>query len=123
MINLNETKCVACEKKSPRISPEEIDKLLSQLPQWKVKTIDDIQRLTRNYSFKNFKQAMAFTNQVADVTELENHHPQIVCEWGSVTVSWWTHSINGLHQNDFIMAAKTDEIKKRILFHNETIFI
>lgn len=73
-------------------------------------TIDGVKRLSRNFSFKDFKQAIKFVNEVANIAESENHHPQIVCEWGRVTVDWWTHKIKGLHQNDFIMAAKTDAI-------------
>jgi 4a-hydroxytetrahydrobiopterin dehydratase len=69
---------------------------------------DGIPRLERVFKFKNFAQALAFTNQVGALAEAEDHHPAILTEWGKVTVSWWTHKIKGLHQNDFIMAARTD---------------
>ncbi len=60
---------------------------------------------------KNFKQALQLTNQIGAIAEQEGHHPAILTEWGGrVTVSWWTHKIGGLHVNDFIMAAKTDEL-------------
>jgi 4a-hydroxytetrahydrobiopterin dehydratase len=62
------------------------------------------------FRFKNFRQALEFTNKIGDIAEQEGHHPVIVTEWGRVKVSWWTHKIQGLHQNDFIMAAKTDEL-------------
>ena len=57
---------------------------------------------------KNFREALAFTNQVGEIAEAQGHHPGLLTEWGKVTVTWWTHKINGLHKNDFIMAAKTD---------------
>jgi len=73
---------------------------------------DTIKRLTRNYDFKNFAEAIAFTNRVGDLAESEAHHPALLTEWGRVTVSWWTHKIRGLHVNDFIMAAKTDALSE-----------
>jgi 4a-hydroxytetrahydrobiopterin dehydratase len=66
--------------------------------------------LERLYTFKNFKQALAFTNKVAQMAEEEFHHPSLLTEWGKVTVTWWTHAIGGLHRNDFICAAKTDQL-------------
>jgi 4a-hydroxytetrahydrobiopterin dehydratase len=66
--------------------------------------------LEREFKFKNFKQALAFANQVAELAEAEFHHPAILLEWGKVTVTWWTHAIKGLHKNDFICAAKTDAL-------------
>ncbi len=60
--------------------------------------------------FRNFVEAVAFTNQVAEIAKAEGHHPVILTEWGKVTVTWWTHKIRGLHRNDFIMAAKTDRL-------------
>jgi 4a-hydroxytetrahydrobiopterin dehydratase len=67
-------------------------------------------QLERVYKFKNFKQAIAFTNKVGDMAEDEGHHPGLLTEWGKVTVTWWSHSIKGLHKNDFICAAKTDDV-------------
>ncbi len=69
---------------------------------------DGIKRLERAFKFKNFAEALAFTNSVAKTAEEEAHHPAILTERGKVTVTWWTHKIKGPHQNDFIMAAKTD---------------
>jgi 4a-hydroxytetrahydrobiopterin dehydratase len=70
---------------------------------------DGIKRLERTFKFKNFVQALEFTNQVGGLAEEEGHHPALLTEWGRVTVTWWTHKIKGLHRNDFIMAAKTDK--------------
>ncbi len=88
----------------------EIRELMPQVPEWNLIERDGVPRLERTYRFKDFAQALAFTNQVGELAEEEGHHPAILTEWGRVTVSWWTHKIWGLHRNDFIMAAKTDEL-------------
>jgi 4a-hydroxytetrahydrobiopterin dehydratase len=69
-------------------------------------------RLERTFKFENFAQALSFTNKVGEQAEEEGHHPALLTEWGKVTVTWWTHKIGGLHRNDFIMAAKTDELSE-----------
>jgi 4a-hydroxytetrahydrobiopterin dehydratase len=71
---------------------------------------DGIPQLERIFKFKIFAQAVAFTLKVGELAETEKHHPAILTEWGNVTVTWWTYAIGGLHRNDFIMAAKTDEL-------------
>ncbi len=86
--------------------------LSPQVPDWHVRTVDGEQRLERLFKFPNFRDALAFTDKVGAIAELEDHHPLIITEWGRVTVQWWTHKIRGLHQNDFIMAAKTDALFK-----------
>ena len=65
-------------------------------------------QLTREFKFRDFAQALAFTDRVGALAEEEDHHPAILTEWGKVTVAWWTHKIRGLHRNDFVMAAKSD---------------
>jgi len=92
------------------LTEAEIDELQPQVPGWKVVEKDGVSRLERVFQFKNFLQALAFTNQVGGVAESEGHHPALLTEWGKVTVTWWTHKIKGLHRNDFIMAAKTDKL-------------
>jgi len=67
-------------------------------------------RLERAYKFKDFIAALAFTNKVGEIAEMEDHHPAILTEWGQVTLTWWTHTVKGLHLNDFIMAAKSDSV-------------
>jgi 4a-hydroxytetrahydrobiopterin dehydratase len=89
---------------------KEIDKFRPQVLNWKVVERRDIKRLERVFRFANFAQALAFTDQVGELAEAEGHHPAILTEWGRVTVTWWTHKIKGLHQNDFVMAAKTDPL-------------
>ena len=71
---------------------------------------DGIKHLERRFTLRDFAQALAFTNRVGQAAEGEGHHPSILTEWGGVTVTWWTHKIGGLHQNDFIMAVKTDRL-------------
>ena len=78
-------KCVACRGDSPVLSEAEIAELLPQLPDWKIVEIDGIPRLDRTFKFKNFTEALAFTNQVGALAEAEDHHPLIVLEWGKVT--------------------------------------
>jgi 4a-hydroxytetrahydrobiopterin dehydratase len=113
MIDLASKKCEACRAGAPVATQAETEEYLRQLPGWKMVEIDGIKRLTKAYDFNNFMEAMSFSNKVAAIAEEENHHPAIVTEWGKVTVSWWSHIIKGLHLNDFIMAAKTDELIKR----------
>jgi len=83
---------------------------IPQVPDWQVVEREGIQHLERVFKFKNFSQALAFTNRVGELAEAEGHHPALLTEWGKVTVTWWTHKIRGLHRNDFIMAAKTDKL-------------
>ena len=110
MTDLHQIKCVACRAGEPTVTDSEIDMLLPQIPEWQVKEVDGIKRLEKVFKFKNFAQALEFTNKVGAIAEEEAHHPLLITEWGRVTVNWWTHKIKGLHKNDFIMAAKTDEI-------------
>ena len=110
MADLKEMKCVPCRGGEPPLSDLEISVLKPQVPDWTVHQKDGIDRLERVFTFKNFAQAIAFTDQVGALAEAEDHHPSILTEWGKVTVTWWTHKIKGLHQNDFIMAAKTDAL-------------
>ena len=80
------------------------------VPQWQLVTQDNILRLQRVFKLKDYAQSLEFTNKIAAIAEAEDHHPLIILEWGRVTVQWWTHVVKGLHKNDFIMAAKTDEL-------------
>jgi len=84
--------------------------MLPFIAQWALEEVDGVQRLTRSYTFKNFTSALAFANQLGAAAEAENHHPALLVEWGRVKVSWWTHVIGGLHMNDFILAARSDQI-------------
>ena len=104
-------RCVACHKDAPRVTEEEIAQLTPLIPEWNLVERDSIPRLERTFKFKSYKDALAFTQRVGELADDEGHHPAILLEWGRVTVSWWTHKIKGLHRNDFIMAAKTDQLR------------
>ena len=110
MSSLSEQKCEACHVDAPKVSDEELAQLITKIPDWVPEVRDSIMQLERVYKFKNFKQAIAFTNKVGDMAEDEGHPPGLLTEWGKVTVTWWSHSIKGLHKNDFICAAKTDDV-------------
>jgi len=107
---LTKMKCVPCRGGEPTVTDLEIKGLHPQVSEWEIVERSNIKRLERVFRFKNFIQALEFTNKVGEIAEQEGHHPVIVTEWGRVKVSWWTHKIKGLHQNDFIMAAKTNEL-------------
>ena len=110
MDKLSQQKCVACRGGDPKLTDSEINELHPQVPEWQVKEVDGIKRLERIFTFKNFAQALEFTNKIGAIAEEEDHHPLIITEWGRVTVQWWTHVVKGLHKNDFIVAAKTDDL-------------
>jgi 4a-hydroxytetrahydrobiopterin dehydratase len=110
MSTLQESTCTACRADAPRVTDEEIAELKPQIPDWQIDERDGIRRLERVFRLKDFAQALEFTNRVGALAEAEGHHPALLTQWGSVTVTWWTHKIRGLHRNDFIMAAKTDRL-------------
>lgn len=94
----------------PPLADSEIAGLHEQVPKWTIVERDGVKRLERSFKFKDFAEALTFTDKVGALAEAEYHHPAILTEWGKVTVAWWTHAVKGLHKNDFIMAAKTDEL-------------
>jgi 4a-hydroxytetrahydrobiopterin dehydratase len=108
-MTLTTERCDACRADSPRVTADEERGLKPQIPDWEIIEVDDVQRLRRTFKFKGWLLAVQFADAVAALAEAENHHPTILIEWGKVTVTWWTHAIKGLHRNDFIMAAKTDQ--------------
>ncbi|MFL0796970.1 MAG: 4a-hydroxytetrahydrobiopterin dehydratase [Cellvibrionaceae bacterium] len=110
MSELSGKTCEACRADAPSVSKSEIDELMLQLDNWDVVEQQQIPQLRKVFSFKNFVEAIAFTNQVGEMAEAEGHHPALTTEWGRVEVRWWTHKIHGLHKNDFICAAKTDDL-------------
>ncbi|GGX64617.1 4a-hydroxytetrahydrobiopterin dehydratase [Saccharospirillum salsuginis] len=109
-MTLSEQHCEACRAGAPKVSDDELAELIREIPDWTPVTQGEVMQLQRTFTFKNFRQALAFTNLVGELAESEGHHPEILTEWGKTTVTWWTHKINGLHRNDFICAAKTDAL-------------
>jgi 4a-hydroxytetrahydrobiopterin dehydratase len=112
MSELSEMKCTACRGDDPTLTDAEVAELRPQVPEWHVVQREGIKRLERVFRFRNFAEALAFTNRVGEQSEEEGHHPALLTEWGRVRVTWWTHKIGGLHRNDFIMAAITDELSE-----------
>lgn len=110
MSALSQESCEACPADAPRISDDDLKILMPNIPDWTPIVVDGISQIQRQNSFMNFKLAMAFSNQVGELAEAAGHHPAILTEWGKVTVTWWSHSIKGLHKNDLIMAARCDEL-------------
>jgi 4a-hydroxytetrahydrobiopterin dehydratase len=110
MENLKGLNCEHLTKESQSASDDQVKILKKQIPEWNLVDVNGVKHLEREFKFKDFKKALAFTNQVGRIAEEQDHHPTLKTEWGNVTVTWWTHIVNGLHINDFIMAAKTDEL-------------
>jgi len=106
---LTEKKCVPCEGGSLPLSDENEDALLQEITAWNL-VRDDVHKLQREFSFKDFKEAMVFVNKLADLAEQEGHHPNIIINYNKVKVELFTHAINGLSENDFIVAAKIDQM-------------
>jgi 4a-hydroxytetrahydrobiopterin dehydratase len=112
MSQLSESSCVPCRGNEPALTQAEIAQLRPELPDWSLVEEEGVKRLERVFRFRNYRDALSFTNKVAEAANEQDHHPLIILEWGKVTVQWWTHKIRGLHRNDFIMAAKTDQLFK-----------
>lgn len=106
--NLSKKKCIPCQGGVPPLKSDKLMELHRQLGgHWKV--IDE-HHLEKEYLFKNFREALAFTNKVGAIAEEEGHHPDILLSYGKVKILLWTHKIDGLTESDFILAAKCDEI-------------
>ena len=100
-------RCVPCEGGVPPLAAEEVSILLLQVKGW---TVIDGKKLTKTYTFPDFVQALAFVNRAGAVAEAEAHHPDLLLSWGKVVAEVWTHAVGGLSENDFILAAKLDEV-------------
>jgi 4a-hydroxytetrahydrobiopterin dehydratase len=111
---LREMRCVACRSDAPTVTEAEIAELQPEVPDWEITEQEGIKKLNRVFRFDDFAKALAFTNALGELAEEEDHHPALLTEWGRVTVTWWTHKIKGLHRNDFVMAAKADELYRRL---------
>jgi 4a-hydroxytetrahydrobiopterin dehydratase len=107
---LTNERCTACRRDSPHVTNADIQELKPQVPDWTLVERETIPRLERIFRFRNFAEALSFTDRVGALAEAEGHHPAILTEWGQVTVTLWTHKIRGLHRNDFVMAAKIDSL-------------
>jgi 4a-hydroxytetrahydrobiopterin dehydratase len=107
MTELADKQCVPCKGGVPPLRGEEVKKLHAAVPQW---TATHEHHLHREFGFPDFKQALQFVNRVGEIAENQGHHPDILLKWGKVEITLWTHSIDGLTESDFIMAAKIDRL-------------
>jgi len=107
MNDLASKNCVPCKGGVPPLAGKELESLAKQVPEWKVV---EGHHITRAFKFKNFVEALAFVNKVGALAEQQGHHPDILLAWGKAEVTTWTHSINGLTESDFILAAKIDRL-------------
>lgn len=108
--DLSSERCVACEGGVPVLTQEDIDGLLPSLGQgWRAV---EGHHLACRYEFPNFKKALAFTNRVGELAEEEGHHPDITVGWGKAEITLWTHAVDGLTRNDFILAAKISDLSR-----------
>lgn len=108
MVALAEKECVPCKGGVPPLKGNDLSRLRSELnPGWQV--IGE-HHLEREFKFKDFRQALDFTNKVGELAEEQQHHPDIALSWGKVKVTTWTHKIDGLTESDFVLAAKVDKL-------------
>jgi 4a-hydroxytetrahydrobiopterin dehydratase len=108
---LSKRKCVPCEGDVPPLTEAEAMELQKELNDWTL--VDGWQLLAKSFRFANFKQTMEFVNKVAAIAEEQGHHPDMNVSYGGVTIELMTHAIGGLSENDFILAAKIDEIENK----------
>ena len=105
MSDLANRTCVPCNAETPTLAGEQLAAFAGRVPGWEVV---EGHRLRRRYSFRNFRDALRFVNRVGELAEEQGHHPDIAFGWGYAEVSVWTHAIDGLSENDFVLAAKVD---------------
>jgi len=103
--------CVPCRGGIPPLAEEKARELVAGAPEWSLE--EGGTRLKRRFEFQGFRAAMEFVNRVADIAEEEAHHPDIAIHWNKVDLVLWTHKIGGLHENDFIVAAKVDRLLEK----------
>lgn len=110
MDTLSNRHCVPCHGGVPRLTSDEIEPLLRQLEGWQVgQEVGQEHHIYKSYEFSNFADALEFVNRVGQIAEAEGHHPDITFGWGHARVEIYTHSINGLSESDFILAAQIDK--------------
>lgn len=107
-MELTQKSCVPCRGGIPPLAKAEAENLLAQTPGWEL--LDEAKKIQRKFRFDDFAQAMNFAQKVGEIAEAEGHHPDIALGWGYCDVLFNTHKIKGLHENDFIMAAKVNAL-------------
>ncbi len=106
-MELHQKKCIPCESGAMPLTEKESKKILERVPHWKLNG----NKIEREFVFKNFVEALKFVNKVGDLAESEGHHPDIHIHWNKVNLELWTHSMNGLSENDFIVASKVNSLQ------------
>lgn len=106
-------KCVKLDKSSKQLGDSEINDYLTSVSEWNLLHVDGAPRIRKVFKFSSYSDAVFFVCAISSSAVLEDHHPRLILEYSSVTAEWWTHSVSGLHENDFIMAAKTDIAYRR----------
>ena len=107
-MDLTQKKCIPCEAGTSPLKESQINELLKEIPEWVLKD----GHLYKKFKFKNFAEAMKFINSIAEIAEQEGHHPDFSVHYNRVEIEIWTHAINGLSENDFIVAAKIDKVSQ-----------
>lgn len=107
MSNLKEKKCIPCEGGIPALKPLEVKRFLEQLSGWQLMSR---KKITKEFQFVNFRHNMDFVNKIAQLAEEEGHHPDLIISYAKLRVEIFTHAIDGLSENDFILAAKIDQL-------------
>ena len=110
MIDVMQDKGEAYQTDTRKVSDEEISTLIEEIPGWSIQVGDGIMQVEKRFEFPDFARALAFTNKVGELAELEGHHPKLTIQWGRVVVTWASHSGKGLHRNHLVMAAKTERL-------------
>ena len=114
MTTLSNMPLNATHQESFTLTLPEWETMLSLIPNWRVIKPEKIEQLSRVFLVDDYNQAMVLANRISRLSDMCDHHPTLIIKWGSVTVIWWSHVISGLHKNDCIMAAKTDEIYNQL---------
>ncbi len=107
-MDLTQKKCIPCEAGTPPLEESKVNELLKEIPTWQIKD----GHLYKKFKFKNFVEAMKFVNEVAEIAENEGHHPDFCVHYNRVEIELFTHAIKGLSENDFIVAAKIDNLSQ-----------
>ena len=106
MSELKNQKCIPCEEGGDPLPDDKVKELLQKVPNWKL----DGKKITRTFEFDDFKGSLKFVNKVGDEAENQGHHPDFHIHYNKVILELWTHSMDGLSENDFVMAAKIDDL-------------
>jgi 4a-hydroxytetrahydrobiopterin dehydratase len=115
MENLAQERCIPCSGDVPPLSEDQIKELHLYAPMWEIVETDGVKKLRRTFNFEKYEDGLIFTSRVGRLAEEQDHHPTLIVEYKKVTAEWYTHTIKGLHRNDFVMAAKSDDVYLTLL--------